>query len=241
MRADCGRGRTDSREDLRKIRPPCGGGRRGGRGPQRRRRRPTGRIPLGEVVLASARRRSRPGFANQGPHGGVPSRATRFHKTHKTGFHEVRYTWHPLVARTLWIEGFRSKGRCRMARCLLEREDRRDCFEVPAWMFDQDVCATMNVVAEPMVAWKALLELRRLLDDTMLVKKHPELLQEPNQADQGKPDAQGETAGRAAGIVRGTENLCFLCVLWGARIRALKQFPSPRRARSGAGASARPR
>ncbi len=84
---------------------------------------------------------------------------------HKTEVQQVHYPWHPLYGQDVIVRG-RKGGRCSVLRCQLDDDDKRDNRQVPMWMFDKVVCSRMVLSSQPHVCWEALLDLRRLLDDS---------------------------------------------------------------------------
>ena len=51
-------------------------------------------------------------------------------------------------------------------RCQVDEDEARENREIPLWMFDAVRCARMVPTSQPQVCWAALLDLRRLLDET---------------------------------------------------------------------------
>jgi hypothetical protein len=61
---------------------------------------------------------------------------TEVHNTHKTGFREVRYRWHPWHGQGVVVRGESRRGNMVVLQCV--REEVQECrtLEIPEWMFD---------------------------------------------------------------------------------------------------------
>src|ERR1700687_2234397 len=94
---------------------------------------------------------------------------------HKTDVRRVQYPWHSLYGRDVIVCGSKA-GTKGVLRCQVDDDHKRDNREVPTWMFDQVVCARMYHSSQSQVSWQALVELRRLLDDSVRrdVREHVE-------------------------------------------------------------------
>ena len=80
----------------------------------------------------------------------------------------MQYPWHSLYGRDVVVRGSKA-GTKGVLRCQVDDDDKRDNREVPIWMFDQVVCARMCHSSQPHVSWQALVELRRLLHDSVRI------------------------------------------------------------------------
>jgi len=133
-----------------------------------------------------------PGLSTHCPSldGSAPRGTTRQHKTHKTEYREVRYPWHPLFGQRVVVRAERRRAEQWSLRCAQCDDPRIRGFEMPAWMFDEVVCAAMRLADEPRVIWTALAELRKLLDDATCVPERPrvEVWHHPERA-KGDADA----------------------------------------------------
>src|SRR5712671_219912 len=78
------------------------------------------------------------------------------------------HPWHSLYGRDVVVRGSKA-GTKGVLRCQVDDDDKRDNREVPIWMFDQVVCARMCHSSQPHVSWQALVELRRLLHDSVRI------------------------------------------------------------------------
>lgn len=88
---------------------------------------------------------------------------------HKTDVRRVLYPWHPLYGQEVVVRQARPGSR--VLRCRVEADETRDNREIPAWMFDSVLCARMVTTSQPQVSWAALVDLRRLLDETRREEK----------------------------------------------------------------------
>jgi len=74
----------------------------------------------------------------------------------------IHYRWHPLHGREVLVGvDDRYPG---AVRCFADGAFERFSL-VPVWMLDESRCARMELSTEARVAWQALAELKRLLDD----------------------------------------------------------------------------
>ena len=86
------------------------------------------------------------------------------HSDQKTVVRRVQYPWHPLYGQDVIVRETRASRR--VLRCQVDDDETRDNREIPLWMFDAVRCARMVPTSQPQVCWAALLDLRRLLDET---------------------------------------------------------------------------
>ena len=88
---------------------------------------------------------------------------TEVHNTHKTGFRELEYRWHPWHAQRVAVRGESRRGSLVVLRCV--RDELQGCrtLEIPEWMFDAAVCGQMKSTELPHVDCAALLALKHLL------------------------------------------------------------------------------
>ena len=93
--------------------------------------------------------------------------SARQHSAHNREFLELHYPWHPLHGRGILVRGRRKWGKHTAVRFKVEDEPQRVWTELPVWMFDRAVCSRMRLTDRPRVHWKALVELRQLLDETV--------------------------------------------------------------------------
>ena len=93
--------------------------------------------------------------------------SARQHSAHNREFLELHYPWHPLHGRRILVRGRRKWGKHTAVRFTVEDEPQRVWTELPVWMFDRAVCSRMRLTDRPRVHWKALVELRQLLDETV--------------------------------------------------------------------------
>lgn len=89
------------------------------------------------------------------------------HGTPKYEVREVHYPWHPLFGRQVHVHGSLRRLNRDLCLCWLPGQEDRIGFQLPAWMLDRALCASMILRSEPTVNWQALLELKQLLDKTM--------------------------------------------------------------------------
>ena len=119
---------------------------------------------------AGGRSRLDPASARQGSSAGACDCTTPLHKTHSiAGCGEVRvcYAWHPWSGRAILVHEVFERSAGAVARCSLAEAPAVRVQEIPAWMLDAAACGPMRVAVEPVVAWRALTELRTLLCDVM--------------------------------------------------------------------------
>jgi hypothetical protein len=91
---------------------------------------------------------------------------SRQSKTHSTEVREIRYPWHPLYGRLVWIHGALVKGGQALYHCSLEQNHQAPLFQIPQWMFESGACCRMHRAEEPAVDCAALRDLKRLLHHT---------------------------------------------------------------------------
>jgi hypothetical protein len=97
-----------------------------------------------------------------------PRGTSRQRNTHSIESREVRYPWHPWHDRVVAIhQSFTRNGRA-LFRCSIEENLEARLLEIPQWMFDPATCCRMRLAAVPTVSCKALLDLKSLLQCTLL-------------------------------------------------------------------------
>jgi hypothetical protein len=84
---------------------------------------------------------------------------------HKTTARRVCYPWHPQYGKDVIVRGQIARRQSAL-RCQVDDDDKRDNREIPEWMFDQVLCSHLLLSSQPSVSWEALVELRRLLDES---------------------------------------------------------------------------
>jgi hypothetical protein len=94
---------------------------------------------------------------------GAADCTTEVHNTHKTGFREVRYRWHPWFGQRLVVHRESRRGSVVLLQCVREEVQACRTLEIPEWMFDAAVCAQMKSMELPHVDCAALLALKHLL------------------------------------------------------------------------------
>jgi len=95
---------------------------------------------------------------------------SRQRNIHSIESREVRYPWHPWHDRVVAIhQSFTRNGRA-LFRCSIEENLEVRLLEIPQWMFDPATCCRMRLAAVPTVSCKALLDLKSLLQCTLLPK-----------------------------------------------------------------------
>ena|SRR5664279_2425153 len=93
---------------------------------------------------------------------------SRQRNIHSIESREVRYPWHPWHDRVVAIhQSFTRNGRA-LFRCSIEENLEVRLLEIPQWMFDPATCCRMRLAAVPTVSCKALLDLKSLLQGTLL-------------------------------------------------------------------------
>src|SRR5579885_175390 len=113
---------------------------------------------------------------------------------------EVLYPWHPLRGVVVIVKSVHRRGDIGIFRCHLPGNERRDCFEVPAWMFDREVCSRMEVLPSPRPSLACLLDLKRLLNETrasanaLLVQATTQLTKEQAHAETETRPSSGANA-----------------------------------------------
>jgi len=116
------------------------------------------------------------------------------HKTHQTELRKVQYPWHPLFGREVLVRGAQRKHEAAMYRCHIPGKERRNCFEIPQWMFDSAVCSRMRVTESPHVCSTALQTLKQLLEETSTAPRSSVIeAQHRSLSDKGGADAQSST------------------------------------------------
>lgn len=96
--------------------------------------------------------------------GSEPHGASAKHNAHKTEIHRVHYMWHPLFGCDVVVHFRAIRPTGVTFRCQVDQDDKRRRSEVPAWMFDRAVCSQIQLLPEPHVTLRALVELKWLLD-----------------------------------------------------------------------------
>src|SRR6266850_5686344 len=84
-------------------------------------------------------------------------------KTHSIESQEVRYRWHPWYGRAVWIHEDLEKHGEGIRRCRSENNVKARPLELPAWMFDEERCRSMEIRSAARVDCKALQRLKELL------------------------------------------------------------------------------
>jgi hypothetical protein len=72
------------------------------------------------------------------------------------------YPWHPWSGLSVHVHEVTERGRRTALRCSLGGDAGR-CLEVPAWMFEPEVCVPLRLASRPQVGVGALSALRCLL------------------------------------------------------------------------------
>ena len=116
-------------------------------------------------MLLAPRRRLRPGCVPQEPSADVRGCRSPDRNDHKTDVRRVLYPWHPWYGQQVIVRQTRAGDRG-VLRCKVDDDRMLDNREIRLWMFDAARCARMVPTSQPQVSWVALLELRRLLDET---------------------------------------------------------------------------
>jgi hypothetical protein len=83
--------------------------------------------------------------------------------THKTGFREVQYCWHPWCGQRVLVRCEARRGGNAVLRCVREDLNRSPGLEIPEWMFDSSRCRQMKQNSVAHVSSVALLALKDLL------------------------------------------------------------------------------
>ena len=112
----------------------------------------------------------------------------------KTDVRRVLYPWHPLYGQDVIVRETRAGSRS-VLRCQVDADETRDNREIPLWMFDAVRCARMVPTPQPQVCWAALLDLRRLLDETRPAKA-------PATIEDRCPSTTEETDATSTGTIR---------------------------------------
>ena len=144
------------------------------------------------------------------PDDSAPRGTTTRHKTHRTEVRKIRYPWHPLFDSEVLIRGGQRKCQAAVYRCHVPGQERRNCFEVPQWIFDLGSCSRMLVRDHPHVCWMALQELKHLLEETSAAS-HTSVVeaQHRSYSDKGGADVEPSTnvaAGSTESVPAGTQS-----------------------------------
>jgi hypothetical protein len=83
----------------------------------------------------------------------------------------MEYPWHPLYGQEVLISGDLHRPTAKGFKCHVEEDQKDKCIFIPAWKFDRLVCSKMNVLQSPRVSVQALMELKRLLEETRQDKR----------------------------------------------------------------------
>lgn len=83
--------------------------------------------------------------------------------THKTGFREVQYRWHPWQGQRVLIQCEARRSGSAVLRCVREQLNDSPALEIPEWMFDSSLCSQMKQDNLAYVSSAALLALKDLL------------------------------------------------------------------------------
>jgi len=86
--------------------------------------------------------------------------ATRTIHTAHIGLSKLLYSFHPLFGKEIEVLGA-AGGERDMVRVRLPNNTTRG---IPAWMFDEAICACVRSAEKPIIACQALLKLAQLLD-----------------------------------------------------------------------------
>jgi hypothetical protein len=93
---------------------------------------------------------------------------SRQRNTHSTESREVHYPWHPWHDRVVAIHQSFTRNGCALFHCSIEENLKARLLEIPQWMFDPSTCCRMCLTTVPAVNSKALLDLKPLLQCTLL-------------------------------------------------------------------------
>jgi hypothetical protein len=126
---------------------------------------------------------------------------TEVHNTHKTGFREVRYRWHPWHGQGVVVRGESRRGNMVVLQCV--REEVQECrtLEIPEWMFDAVVCAPMKSSELPHVDCVALLALKHLLSAATLSIERDVVQAQHQSSSAGDADAEAVAVPTQSGRV----------------------------------------
>ena len=102
-------------------------------------------------------------FPVRGSYAGVTDCTSSQSKTHSIESQEVRYRWHPWYGRAVWIHEDLEKHGEGIRRCRSENNVKARPLELPAWMFDEERCRSMEIRSAARVDCKALQRLKELL------------------------------------------------------------------------------
>jgi hypothetical protein len=81
-----------------------------------------------------------------------------------------------------------------MYRCHIPGKEKRNCFEIPQWMFDSAVCSRTRVTESPHVCATALQTLKQLLEEICTASRSAVIeAQHRSLSEKGGADAQTPT------------------------------------------------
>src|SRR4051794_38799210 len=83
------------------------------------------------------------------PRAGAPRCRTRRQNTHGTEEREVAYPWRPWFGRVVRVQEVVARGGGNVFRCSLANDPSWRWLELPAWMFDREVCTPMCLAETP--------------------------------------------------------------------------------------------
>ena len=101
------------------------------------------------------------------------------------------------------VRGRRKWGNHTAVRFTVEDEPQRVWSELPLWMFDRAICSLMRLTDKPRVHWKALVELRQLLDETVCATASPRVENQhrPSKSEGGADEARTSVPSSGAATV----------------------------------------
>jgi hypothetical protein len=122
-------------------------------------------VPASRAVRAEQRTawRTRSAFVLREPCEDDSHCTTEVHNTHKTGFRELEYRWHPWHGKRVAVRGESRRGSLVVLWCVHDEQQGCRTLEIPEWMFDAAVCGQMKSTELPHVDCAALLALKHLL------------------------------------------------------------------------------
>jgi hypothetical protein len=132
-----------------------------------------------------------PSGAPSAPHGRDDRCTSRQRNTHSTEPRQVRYPWHPWFGRSVTVYEALTKVGQAICRCGFDDQQNGRSLEVPAWMFEPAACDHLRLMATPVVACAALIELKAVLQTAL----RADVLQAPHQSltAPGGADATSQT------------------------------------------------
>ncbi len=134
----------------------------------------------------------------------APRCTNRRHNDQKTELRRVYYPWHPWFEKTVCVTvELRTRGGA-IARCQPPDGECRRGLQPPRWMLDAEKCAAMRREEHPRVGWRALLQLRRLLDE-LIAAGVVQGRRRPSQGDADEPSTSPATVAPAEPVRPTTE------------------------------------